>query len=62
MNNGVIEQSLAEEIRQMKRFRNIVVHQYGKIDDIIAYEILTERLSSFDRFRENMNLFLADKG
>jgi len=62
MNNGVIEQSLAEEIRQMKRFRNIVVHQYGKIDDIIAYEILTERLSSFDRFRERMNLFLADKG
>jgi uncharacterized protein YutE (UPF0331/DUF86 family) len=58
VNNGIIEYSLSDEIRQMKRFRNIVVHQYGKIDDLIAYEILTERLSSFTQFKEIMNLYL----
>jgi uncharacterized protein YutE (UPF0331/DUF86 family) len=61
VNNGVIEQSLGEDIRQMKRFRNIVVHQYGKIDDVIAYEILTEQLSSFTRFRDAMNLYLKQE-
>jgi uncharacterized protein YutE (UPF0331/DUF86 family) len=58
VNNDIIEYSLGEEIQQMKRFRNIVVHQYGKIDDAIAYKILTEQLASFTRFRDAMLLYL----
>lgn len=58
--NHLLEPSIGEEIRQMKRFRNIVVHQYGKIDDVIAYEILTTHLLSFDRFQEWVNQVLND--
>lgn len=60
--SDIIDPTIGEEIRHMKRFRNIVVHRYGKIDDVIAYEILKEQLSSFDRFRECINHFLDEGG
>jgi uncharacterized protein YutE (UPF0331/DUF86 family) len=41
----ILDPVTGEEIKQMKRFRNIVVHRYGKIDDLVAYEILKDQLS-----------------
>jgi hypothetical protein len=37
---GILNKEMAEKLRRMKGFRNIVVHRYGKIDDRIAYSIL----------------------
>jgi uncharacterized protein YutE (UPF0331/DUF86 family) len=62
VNNSIIDLSIGEEIKQMKKFRNIVVHRYGKIDDIIAYEILSEQLSSFNRFSSCISQFLNENG
>jgi uncharacterized protein YutE (UPF0331/DUF86 family) len=47
VNKGILTQKMGNEIRMMKGFRNIVVHRYGKIDDIVAYKILKERMDDF---------------
>lgn len=40
----ILDKEMAENFRRMKGFRNIVVHRYGRIDDIIAYSILRTNL------------------
>ncbi|NLV27312.1 MAG: DUF86 domain-containing protein [Methanomicrobiales archaeon] len=58
--HNVFDKSLGEEVRQMKRFRNIVVHRYGNIDDQIAFEILIENITSFERFRLRISEFISE--
>jgi uncharacterized protein YutE (UPF0331/DUF86 family) len=38
----------------MKGFRNILVHEYGRIDDRIIYEVLQHRLDDFDAFKREI--------
>ena len=44
----------------MKGFRNILVHKYGVVDDELVFEMLKEKLSDFDMFKQeilaNLNL------
>ena len=58
---GVITGETGQEVRAMKRFRNIVVHRYGRIDDAIAYELLSENIPSFNRFRTEIERFLEEQ-
>jgi len=44
----------------MKGFRNIIVHRYGRIDDLLAYKILTENLQDFGEFMESIDQFLEE--
>ena len=39
-----------ENIQQMKSFRNLIVHQYAKIDNQLVYEIALEDSSDFQSF------------
>ncbi len=45
--NGILDEGVADIIRGMKGFRNILVHRYGKLDDELAYRIIAENLSDF---------------
>ncbi len=47
LKNEIIDKGLADIIRGMKGFRNILVHRYGKLDDKLAYKIIVENLSDF---------------
>jgi uncharacterized protein YutE (UPF0331/DUF86 family) len=58
VNFGILTQNLAEKIRRMKGFRNIIVHRYGRIDDIMAHKILTEHMEDFREFIESIERFL----
>jgi uncharacterized protein YutE (UPF0331/DUF86 family) len=58
VNFGILTQNMAEKIRKMKGFRNIIVHRYGKIDDILAHKILTEHRKDFYEFIESIERFL----
>ncbi len=40
---------IKQKIKEMKGFRNILAHKYGKINDKIVYLFLTENLSDFDK-------------
>lgn len=48
---GLISPDLAGLLRRMRRFRNILVHEYGEVDDHIVFETARERLNDLVRFR-----------
>ncbi len=56
--NGILTQNLAEKTRRMKGFRNIIVHRYGRIDDLLAHKILTEHMDDIYEFIESIERFL----
>jgi uncharacterized protein YutE (UPF0331/DUF86 family) len=43
-----------EVYRQMVRFRNIIVHRYEQVDVDILVDIVNNRLSGFERFRDEI--------
>ena len=45
--NKILSKKTIHKIRNMKSFRNILVHRYGKIEDKLAFEILNKNLSDF---------------
>jgi len=49
---------MGEKIKDMKGFRNILVHKYGRLDDRLVYRFLTEDIDDFTRFRDQVNRYL----
>ena len=49
---GLIGQELYQVLMQMAKFRNVVVHQYDRIDDTIVVDILQNHLGDFLLFRD----------
>ena len=52
--NGVIKDDLLEIMLKMARFRNIVVHQYDKVDEAIVIGILRNNLDDFTAYRDTI--------
>ena len=44
MNNKIIPESLCKKLKEAKGMRNIIAHEYGKIDDELVFEAITEQL------------------
>jgi uncharacterized protein YutE (UPF0331/DUF86 family) len=61
---GVLAPPLAETLRRMKGLRNLLVHEYGRVDDEIVFETVRERLGDFDAFKREILAFLRpdDRG
>jgi uncharacterized protein YutE (UPF0331/DUF86 family) len=57
----IIPLEFAREIRGMAGLRNILVHEYVKIDLKKIYDILQNRLTDFYNFIEYINQFLKSK-
>lgn len=51
---GIISPTRKEVLKRMKGFRNILVHEYGRIDDIMVYELLQTKLNDFDSFKQEI--------
>jgi uncharacterized protein YutE (UPF0331/DUF86 family) len=51
---GIISPIMKETLRKMKAFRNILVHEYGRIDDQLVYEVLQNRLNDFIAFKREI--------
>lgn len=43
-NNSVIPKELSEKLKDAKGMRNIIAHKYGKIDDKLVFEAVSEQL------------------
>lgn len=54
----VLSQKLVKRIKEMKGFRNILVHKYGEVDDERTYHFLTAELDDFTLFEKEIKLFL----
>ncbi len=51
---GIIFPSRKEILKRMRAFRNLLVHEYGRIDDRLVYEMVKNMLSDFRAFRQEM--------
>ena len=51
-NKKIISENLASRLDGIVGFRNILVHEYGKIDRKKVYQYLMERLEDFEIFKK----------
>jgi len=42
--SGLISEKLLDKLRDAKGMRNIIAHEYGKVDDVRVFEALTNEL------------------
>jgi uncharacterized protein YutE (UPF0331/DUF86 family) len=56
--NKIIGEDLSGVMEKMAKFRNVVVHQYERVDAEIAILILKKHLIDFDRFRDAVIQYL----
>jgi uncharacterized protein YutE (UPF0331/DUF86 family) len=54
----VISRPTADLLRRMKGMRNILVHEYGRVDDALVFETIDQRLGDFDAFAREVLAFL----
>jgi uncharacterized protein YutE (UPF0331/DUF86 family) len=50
--NGILDDRLHLILKKMAQFRNIVVHQYDKIDSTIVVGILQKNIKDFAAYRD----------
>ena len=58
--NGVIDEELFRSLERMARFRNLIVHQYEKIDPAIVLKILRESLPDVDKYKKAVIGFMKN--
>ena len=59
---GVLPSDFAQRLSGLAGFRNLLVHEYAKVDPAVVYQHLREGLADFDRFAEQVRRFLAKAG
>lgn len=52
MENGIISEGLCSSMEKMAKFRNIIVHQYERVDAEIVVAILSRYLDDFEKYGE----------
>src|SRR3989338_7850819 len=60
--NNVVSESLANKLTKMVGLRNILVHEYGKIDRKKVYEVLTMQLGDIEEFQRQILSYLKKSG
>ena len=58
MAHGVISPPLADLLRRMKGMRNILVHEYGRVDNALVFQAAGQRLDDFAAFTREILEFL----
>lgn len=51
---GIISSARKEALKRMKGFRNILVHEYGRVDDLMVYEVLQTKMDDFEAFKREI--------
>ena len=55
---NVLDREFGERLKDMKGFRNILVHRYAHIDDGIVYTNLTDYLDDFIKFKRAIESYM----
>jgi len=55
---GIISPQVEEKLKEMKGFRNILVHEYTRIDDKIVYQAARTKLRDFEAFKQEILRYL----
>jgi len=56
---GALDTDFSDDLRNMAKFRNRLVHLYWEVDDKQVYEILQNRLVDFKKFLDSLASFLG---
>ncbi len=59
MENKIIDKKLYGTMEKMAKFRNVVIHQYEKIDPGIVVGILHRNLTDFERYKKAILRYLS---
>lgn len=51
---GIISSDLCQQLRQMAKFRNRLVHLYSEIDDTYIYSFIRNELDDFNIFKQSI--------
>ena len=54
----IVSPDMRNTLREMKGFRNILVHEYAKIDDRLVYEAIRTRMDDFRAFADEIRAYL----
>lgn len=57
---GILPAGLLPKLTAMARFRNLIVHDYARVDDRVVFGVLTRQLTDFDDYARAIVDFLAD--
>jgi len=55
---GIITKELATKLEDMARFRNLLVHRYGEVDNKRVLEIITHNLKDIEEFEREIEKFI----
>jgi len=58
MARGVVSGPTVDTLRRMKGLRNILVHEYGRVNDALVFETIQTRLDDFVTFKREILAFL----
>ena len=58
---GVIGKDLADKLEDMARFRNLLVHRYGEVDNKRVLEIIKHDLRDIEEFDKEIEKFINEK-
>ena len=56
----ILTPELVKRLKEMKGFRNILVHKYGELNDHQAYHFLSTELDDFTLFEQAINKYLRE--
>ena len=56
--HGVISRPLVDLLRRMKGMRNILVHEYGRVDNALVFQTVEQHLGDFEAFSREILAFL----
>ena len=59
VHHGAISPTIAATLQQMKGLRNILVHEYGDVDDERVFRVIRDRLGDFEAFKREILTFLG---
>ncbi len=58
--NGIVSDNLIEPLMKMAKFRNIIVHQYEKVDPEIVISILQRNIDDFQKFSDEIVTYMKN--
>lgn len=56
----IITEEMALILREMKGFRNILIHEYAVVDDEIVYSVVKNRIGDFKKFKKQIIDWMAE--
>lgn len=57
----IISEEMYLKLKQMKKFRNVLIHRYTKIDNSLVYLNATENAGDFQTFKQEILAFLREE-